>query len=271
MLNLKAYQVLKNGVTTQVLTKRTVDFKNHANILTMNRKWRLKGIYILIFGLFFISKNTAQNMPRNTKGIAIYAMPLAIISRQFPHFRIGEEYFSKNNFSYSLDLGLGTQALYDFRNKNNTKTSNFIFYRIEPEIKWYAPGGKIIRDNVYFAISFFYISSIKSFQNSLYYPLRSFGRRVNFDSADQVFTKKGFFFKMGRKIISKNTHLFMEPYIGFGFARRNRFYHNIKSPVEFTFMPNAEWGLFGIREEEKDDSVGQFSLGLKMGYIFWKK
>jgi len=221
-------------------------------------------IIIALLSLLFLQNIFSQESYENKNNLNFKIMPLSMIDYT-PRFRCGLEFISKNRLGYSIDLGIGNYFLNKWRIDGMIWGHDYRLYEIRPEIKYI-----FLRDEncyLYCATEFFYIN-MRDILESGRYQKENSCVETTYDSAKFSKQKYGIHLKGGVNLIAFRQ-LNFELYGGIGFAKRIITYTDVVNPVEKTWPIFVEFPSSYLFEGES--VISHMTLGLKIGYTFWKK
>ncbi len=141
---------------------------------------------------------------------------------------------------------------------------NYSAFEIRPQVKWYV--NESSGSELYLATEIFY-RKIKDRLHSKIYSQVNEEEYIFYEEADILKEKFGIQLMIGNKSFL-TPHVFVEYYLGLGVGLRNHIYSNVVNPIP-TEPPHAEWFPFEYNYAGKK-WVGQYPLGLKIGYLIKK-
>ncbi|ODS81364.1 MAG: hypothetical protein ABS46_11655 [Cytophagaceae bacterium SCN 52-12] len=172
---------------------------------------------------------------------------------------------TKNRWSYGISGGAAA-----FRQMRNDKRTNYIFYEVRPEIKFYwfqgnDIGWKLPQDmGCYFAMEGIYANSRYTIENSSFYA--DFEQITSFEKADFRKSKFGGVAKSGVKFLI-GRKLSVDFYSGIGFARTDVAYSDVVNPQN----KSEDTGFKAEDFYDGKKTIPQFVLGLKVGIRLWEE
>jgi hypothetical protein len=218
---------------------------------------------------FSASTSLAQYDTSFTQHIEIHTNPLTF-AYYAPSYRLGAEYV-KNKLGYIIEYGFGNTTFNAFRyNGTNGKAGNNYHYNsIRSEFKYYFNAPSSSGKNIYVSSEFFFTHVTDLLYNS-YYQKDGEYNNYTYTEADFLLQKYGFHIKVGGKRIFKNG-IIVDSYLGFGAINYIIDYSNIKNEQFYDYHQTDGFPFLPDFHKETNTNKFNITMGMKIGYILWKK
>lgn len=194
------------------------------------------------------------------QAIEIHIMPTSLIDYS-PRLRFGVTYSPNEIWNYSLDYGIGNDAINHYRLDELEWSDQYHLYEFRPEVKYYYFRTHY-RVQLYLAAECFYIHIKDHFQDDYYYAADA-NEATTYTQATFRKQKYGFHIKNGLRLIAMRKFNF-DFYGGIGIAYRDISYTNVIGS-NITYEEDEEWWPTNYKDEGSA-ILFHVTLGFKIGF-----
>lgn len=218
-------------------------------------------LFIILLSIY--EEAESQSASWSAGSLDVHIVPLTLLDAN-PRLRLGMEYHPYSRLGYSLEVGVGSSQLNQYRFNGNLWGQDYSLLEIRPELKWYRK--KHGANEVYYSAELFYLQMKDKLSNQYFYP-EDTAEPVSFEEASFNKHKFGLQLKIGTKfLVWKRFSL--DFYEGLGIAYRHIDYSNVVNPEIFGSTICQFWQP--PHELEGKYLLAQLSLGIRVGYIIEK-